>query len=232
MTDRTILITRPREDSGEMVEALEAKGYKVFSEPLLSIEALPVMWPEERRYHGLVLTSTNALRQIPRGAYRTFPVYTVGARTAQEARKAGFENVFSADGDGGALEKFLAAQMPPPDKPLLHLCGTEGAHLAVPELTIERLPVYRADAAAAFSAGLLGLLDKNAIDAALFFSPRTAQAFARLIERAGRKDALSPIRALCISRAAAESLKSLPWWEIRAAASPDRESVLALLDQP
>jgi uroporphyrinogen-III synthase len=64
----------------------------------------------------------------------------------------------------------------------------------------------------------------------LFFSPRTARIFSDLITRSDLKSACSTILALAISKATADELRALPFRNIRSAALPNEDAVLALLD--
>lgn len=227
---RYVLITRPREDSGALAAPIEARGYGVAAEPVLSIEPLPAVWPEDDAYRGLVLTSTNALRQIPGNLYRGLPVYAVGARTASAASQAGFKNVTGADGDARALESVLTRKGFAPGTRLFHPCGEDSIPLNVSGTVIERKFVYRAVPVGRLGESTAALLDRRAVAAALFFSPRTAAVFKALLLKARKKDSVTSIDALCLSHSVLESLKDLPWKATKVAAHTDRESLLALLD--
>ncbi len=74
------------------------------------------------------------------------------------------------------------------------------------------------------------LLRSHAIDAVMLFSPRSAKLFAAAVERADLREAANHVRAVCISRAAAESLSSLGLHSIAIASSPNQDSMLGLLE--
>ena len=65
------------------------------------------------------------------------------------------------------------------------------------------------------------------VDAALFFSPRSAETFAACVHRMGLDT--SAIMAVCISENTASALGGLKFREIRAAPAPNQDSLLASL---
>ncbi|MEE8271986.1 MAG: hypothetical protein V3R98_09705, partial [Alphaproteobacteria bacterium] len=77
-------------------------------------------------------------------------------------------------------------------------------------------------------------LRQGGLAGTLFFSPRTADVFARLVAAAGLVERLRGLIALCLSPAVAERLEAGPgrgaWREIRVADRPDTPSLLSLLD--
>jgi uroporphyrinogen-III synthase len=71
----------------------------------------------------------------------------------------------------------------------------------------------------------IAALRAQAVDAALFFSPRSARIF---VEQAGDLP-LGKVAALCISPATAKALPADRFGEIRTAPKPNQEALLALL---
>jgi len=104
------------------------------------------------------------------------------------------------------------------------LLGTKG-------FAVERVVLYEARAADALSLETARSIDDGAIDVALFFSPRTAAIFARLVEAAGVAGALSATVAVSISRAADTALGPLPFRERAVAAAPTQAALLELIGE-
>jgi uroporphyrinogen-III synthase len=248
---RAVLITRPRAESEALAMEVKAHGREPVIEPLLEIVALDAALPNLSQYQALVFTSahgvdafvsrlptpfTSPLPQVGRGTVRgetlyALPLYAVGEATEQKARSAGFTNIKTADGDGAALNRLLAAEYLAPDRPLLHPGGLHrAAVIEAPGLRIDHLALYEARGAASLSPGCLRRLDGGGIGAALFFSPRTGKIFTELLKKHARTQAVSSIRALCLSDSVLKSIISLPWADIDVAARPDQAALLALLD--
>src|SRR5690606_18555276 len=113
------------------------------------------------------------------------PVYAVGDATAQAARAAGFDTVESAGGDVVALAALVAERLSPGGGSLLHVAGSQTAgdlagRLSALGFTVHREALYEARQAQALSAETAAALRQGTIDAAAFFSPRTASAFVTL----------------------------------------------------
>jgi uroporphyrinogen-III synthase len=220
-----VLITRPLEDAKATAEILRARGHEPVVAPLLEIRYRDgVSIPPE--CETILATSTNGIRALARNTpRRNMRVFAVGAQSAQAAKQAGFADVSSADGDANDLAD-LVMRAASRDSVLLHAAGSEtrgdfAARLMREGFSVRTVTLY--DAVAATT--LPGPIRAGTIDAALFYSPRSANIFAAL---AGDLDA-GEVAACCISAATAQALASLVFREIRMAARPNQDALLALL---
>lgn len=237
MFEKRILITRPREDSEALAAQLEAKGFKGFVEPMLEINPLMAPMPDFDEYGGFIFTSVNAVRMIPEAAFRKIPlispVYALAPHTSVALSDYGMD-LRSVEGTGQDLEREIQADFKAhkvdPAKPLLHFCGTDIARpIEIDGLMIEQFPVYEAVKTKAFSAECLKLIEKDAFEAVLFFSTRTAETFVELAQKHGCEDAFSKTKALCLGDSMVKSVRALDWQDVQIAAKPDRESLFELL---
>ena len=131
-------------------------------------------------------------------------------------------------GDAGHVKAAAAA-----GGHLLHIAGRDIAGdltALLPEFQVERVVLYRAQVAQALPEVLRRVLVDGVADAALFYSPRTAATFARLVDSAGLVHHCATILAICLSAAVADALQALTFLDIRVAARPDQDSLLAVLD--
>ncbi|RCK54133.1 uroporphyrinogen III synthase [Thalassospira profundimaris] len=237
---KTILNTRPETDSGDLDTLLKQRGYDVCHAPMLSI-AFPPLPADQPTINldgvqALIFTSANGVRAFTRhSSQRDLPVLAVGDATATTARAAGFETVYSANGDIHDLAGLITRQISPDDGVLYHpaarkVAGDLGTMLAAKGYVINRQTLYEAHAATSLPQpvreGLLG----GTIHAVLFFSPRTAETFVKLMESHHTKGALTNVTALCLSPAVKDRLACLKWRKIVVAAQPTQESLLLELD--
>ncbi len=226
-----ILITRPEGDAEVYALELEALGFKTLSEPMLEIEPATFAKPDLDRYQALIFTSARAVRLFcERVKERDLPVYVVGERTASEARKFGFDQVFDAGGTGDDLAALVAQNITDKFTPLLHVRGEHVARpldemLAGHGIKLEPLVVYTANKIERFSSGF-SLKD---VDAVTFFSKRTAGNFMRLIKASKNLAKLRHIKALCISEAVLKCVQPDVWEQTYVADTPDRRGMEALL---
>src|SRR5690606_28853470 len=105
------------------------------------------------------------------------------------------------------------------------LAGT----LAGAGFAVRRITLYRAVRAGRLPAVAVRALAEDALDAALFFSPRSAATFVSLAAKAGVEPALARLDALCLSEAVAEAARQVAWRAVAVAAHPDQPALLQLV---
>ncbi len=229
-----VLVTRPAADAAATGTLLTALGYTPILAPMLDIAILNKAHPE--RVQAILLTSGNALAGLPPPAHFAkpdIPVLAVGDVTAAKTRAHGFTNVLSAGRDADALAKLALQICHPAGGPLLLPCGSgQGFTLATRlrglDFRVMRRTVYKAVPARTFPAEAAEALAKQSVHAALFLSAETAAVFVRLLPSV-LCPSLSRVNALAIGAPAADVLSCLPWREVRRAAAPTLDDVLALL---
>ncbi len=230
------LVTRPREDSETVARALAERGLEVMIEPLLDIAPVPGATVDAAGAQGILVTSANGIRALARLLPdRDLPVWTVGDASASIARALGYGRVESAGGDVETLAALVAKRVDPAGGALLHAAGTVNAgdlagRLGVLGFQVRRQVLYRAVTAAVLTPELRTALESGTIDLALFFSPRTAATFVRLVTDAGLTGTLARVTAYGLSANVAAELASLSWAGLRQAAEPTQAALLAALD--
>jgi uroporphyrinogen-III synthase len=232
---RRLLITRPRNEAESFAATLRALGIEPVLEPMLEIHPVAAAALELAGVQALLLTSRNGAEALARvTARRDIPVFAVGEASAAEARNHGFLSVQSADGDAAALAALVIERLEPSRGALLHVAGKAVAGdlkgtLAAAGFDTRRAVLYEAHAATALSpAGRQALAD-GGLDAAAFFSPRSAATFIRLVQAAALQDRLAAMIAFCLSPAAAAAASVFPWRHIEVAERPNQTALLHLL---
>ena len=233
-----ILVTRPEPDASHEAAALAERGHGAVLAPLLAIEFRGDVPLQLEGAQALLVTSRNALRALAAhrelGEALKLPLFAVGEATAGEAQELGFADVAIGPGTGAALAKLVSGELKPEQGPLVQLAGETLAFDLKAALEKEgfivRLPVlYRAVPAAEFPPEALRLLRAGKLDGAILMSPRTAIIFANLLARQGAVTQGKSLVCYCLSEAVAEMVTPLGF-EVRVAARPREEDVLALLD--
>ena len=92
---------------------------------------------------------------------------------------------------------------------------------------VRRETLYRVEAAAQLPPAAAQALRAGAVQAALFFSPRSARVFADCVMRAGLSTA--GVIAVCISASTPRRLAGLHFADLRVAAAPNQDALLACL---
>lgn len=231
------LITRPRENAGAIARALSERDIEPIQEPLLEIRATEHGPIDFEGIQAILLTSVFGARELAASTdRRDLPILAVGDATAKAARDAGFAQVESARGDAEALVALAIDRLKPADGALLHAGGRTVAgdlpgQLGEAGFEVRRVELYAALPAPALSIETTEALKAGQIDLVLFFSPRTAATFVRLVGEAGLADRCTGVTALCLSEQVAESARGLTWHAIEVADRPEQPAMVALVDR-
>jgi uroporphyrinogen-III synthase len=230
-----LLVTRPEADGERTADTLRARGHEVLVAPLMQIEVLPDAELGAGPWGGIILTSANAVRAIQQHARRAelwaCRVFTVGGRTAEAARSAGFADVTSADGDARDLVRLILAGE---RAPLLYLAGEDRAAdipraLAAHSVPVETAVVYRAVKAQVLAPAVAAALRAGTLDGVLHFSNRSAAVYLDCAQRAGLLvRALTPFH-YCLSGDVAEPFKSAGAAKVLVAGRPEEAALLDLV---
>jgi uroporphyrinogen-III synthase len=213
---RPLLILRPEPGASETAARALRLGLDPVVAPLFTIR--PIAWeaPDAAAFDALLLTSANAARHAGPALdpFMKLPCWTVGEATAAAAREAGFADVRTGPGDGGALAKAAAEAGV---RRILHLHGRDHVPLSRPGLTVQGRAVYAAEGVATLPRAVSG----HAQAVALIHSPRAGALFAALMaERQGL--------ALAAISAAAAAAAGSGWAEVAVARVPRDEALLEL----
>jgi uroporphyrinogen-III synthase len=234
---RCALITRPLEDARPVAERLSALGIDAVIEPLLHIDLLDGDALDLSGVQAILITSANGVRALARRTdRRDVPVLAVGDASARQARDSGFTDVTSAGGDVNDLAALAARVCDPAAGPLFHVAGSAVAGdlaglLERNGFAYHREVLYDARRADTLSDSGAERIAEGQIDAVLFFSPRTAATFARLIGEAGLADRCAAMDAVCLSPAVADELAALRWRRVAVATAPTLDALLDILAQ-
>jgi uroporphyrinogen-III synthase len=230
-----LLVTRPEPDASRTAEVLRARGHDVLVAPLLA--TLTIAADFAGPYDGVLMTSANAARSLaahPRANELTgLPCFTVGNRTAEAARAAGFREAASADGALDDLVNLVARRITSLGR-LLYLAGEDRAgdlsgDLGVLGITVETVVIYQSVVAEKLPAHLAQALQQGSLDGALHYSRRSVATLLTHAGHAGAADTVRNVVHYCLSADVAAVLREAGATRIQVAARPDEASLLALI---
>jgi uroporphyrinogen-III synthase len=198
--------------------------------PLMRVE--PVAADFSGPFDAVLMTSANAARAAashPRVAeLMPLPCLTVGERSAEAARAAGFVHVESADGAMADLAR-RAARLRAGGR-LLYLAGEDragdlGRELGAQGFAVETAVIYRAVARDSLPTEIASAR----LDGVLHYSRRSAATLLRLAGPAGARAAMLGLAHYCLSEEVAEPLRQAGARRILVAESPTESALLTLL---
>ncbi len=229
------LLTRPEEDSQALARNLLALGHSVQTEALLKIKFLPQDKIDLANFQAIAFTSANGVRAfVHMYQTRDIPCYAVGEATATEARKAGFQVIFTAGGNVIELAALITHRLNKASGPILHVSGRDIAgdlsgRLGAAGFQLIRAPLYKAEKSIALTAAAQNLIKSGQISHIPFYSPRSAKIFMELIRLSHMENHLTEITAICLSSAVSDMISSYSWQKILTAKHPNQSSLFNLV---
>jgi uroporphyrinogen-III synthase len=234
------LVTRPEEEAAPLAASLGMRGVEPVLEPLIRIrfaeDGARLLAPMLAGAQAVLFTSANGVRAFAAATTRRdLAAYAVGDATASAARQAGFSATTSAGGNVESLAALVRERVRPADGALVHAAGSAvagdlAAMLGGAGFELRRAVLYEAEQADAFGPDVAAALAAGAIGVALFFSPRTAETFARLVREAGLEAQCAGMIGVALSPAVAIRLAGLIR-TIHVARAPTMNSLLEALDR-
>ncbi len=232
-----VLNTRPEVDAVELTAFFQDANIPVINEPLIQIEFMVGRVPDLANVSGLIFTSRNGVRAyVQHSEIRDLRIYAVGDATARFAGEQGFDRVRSAGGDVKSLISLILKEVNVGDGQLLHVAGSEVAGdllncLLKQGYDVRRQVMYKARPVESFGTRTIEAVNSGELGAVVFFSPRTARTFARLIEANLRRSQFKCVSAFCLSSAVAAEVAAVPWRKVHVAQSPTLPAFLELFAQ-
>jgi uroporphyrinogen-III synthase len=239
-----VLVTRPQPDDEATAAALRVRGFEVLKAPMLRFEPVAFQDDTDAAYGAVIVTSANALRGIEphleNSRLLELPLFAVGERTAATARRAGFENVISADGDAAGLRDCVLASVKTKGlkkaSPLLYLAGADLARDLAGELgergfTVVTHTTYRMAPVTSLPREICDAFAAHAIEAVLHYSRRSARAFLEAARSGGVEISALAIPQCCISAPVASVLREAGASQVMVAGRPDENALLEALDR-
>lgn len=233
---RRVLVTRPEPEASRTAAQLVTLGFEPLVLPLTATAAVHDQTLPAGYFDAVAITSSNALRHASTqllAALGTKPCLTVGDRTAEQARAAGFGSVVSAKGDADALARLVLDQTGPAAR-IAYLCGVvrrlefESAVAGSSGRTVVPIETYDMQRVDYGEPDLEKALGQESVDAVLVYSAESADALSRLSASATAAHRLAGALFCCLSArvAAALTMKSS---RIRIAERPEQQALFDVL---
>jgi uroporphyrinogen-III synthase len=228
----TLLITRPLNEAQEIMRALVQRGFSIIVDPLLQIIPVDCSPLNLKNVQALVATSINGIRRLAQlTPYRHIPLYVTGEVSAHEARQAGFNSIYVAQGSVDSLIHLIREKLDFKDGKILYISGQEIRGDLVQILSsqgypVERIIVYKALASPSLKSETQEAMITGRLSGVLFFSPRTAEIFVTLTKVYAK--AFERMIAVCMSTEISKPLEAYTWKTILI---PQEKSGRSMIDR-
>ena len=104
-----IIITRPKEDSLQLLEKIKKLGHTTTHLPVIKIEKLETKKINLSNYQAVIFTSSNAIRFMNIEKFNSkIKCFCVGKATEFTAKQVGFINTYTSEGTVDSLIELIA----------------------------------------------------------------------------------------------------------------------------
>ena len=229
-----VWVTRTHPSAEASAKALKRAGFTPILGSLLTVQATSTPNAAPPEGAALLFTSPNGVRAFTALTDRRhWRVYCVGDATASLATRFGFDDVINAKGDVNDLAAVIVAAKPEHSVHFsgVHVAGDLVGSLTEAGLSAERRIIYAAHPVASLPERAEQALAEHKRIAVLFYSPKGAQTFLKLMKQSGQVHRYADIMAVSLSPKIDACLGDAVFSSRHIARRPDEATLLSTLEQ-
>ena len=215
-----ILLTRPLEDSHELILKFQTLGHEVSHMPLINIESKNYEQLNFEDFRGIIFTSSNAIKFLDiKSIDKKIICFCVGSATEKKARSCGFQNVFSADGNVNNLKELILQNYNSSNGKLLYVSGEIISNDLDQQLisegyNVKRIVNYSAKPVEKFNEVFIEKLKLKMPEIVYVYSQNSAISFLNLIKNYQLVDHWMDTNLMCIGEKTSMVLNEIKWKKI------------------
>ena len=215
-----ILLTRPLEDSQELILRFQKLGHEISHMPLVKIEKKNHENLNFSDYNGIIFTSSNSIKFLDiKLIDKKINCFCVGSKTEKKARASGFLNVFSADGNVRNLKEIILQNYNSSDGKLLYVSGEQISINLDQELIsegylVKRIINYVAQAEEKINQDFIEKLKLKIPEIVFVYSQNSAINFLNIIKNYQLVDLWMDTNLMCIGEKTSSVLNEIKWKKI------------------
>jgi len=213
-----IILTRPLNDTENLMQDLFNLGHKIMHIPTLKISNAYLNPIEIKNYNALVFTSSNAVRNLTvKGEKKNIKCFCVGSVTEKIARINGFTKTISASGNVNALKNLIinSKEVKKNDR-LAYICGDQITIELDKELHTEGFKVkkfinYFSEKITSINKSNIELIKKYPPNVIFVYSLRSAESFNSIVSNYSLAPMMTQSVVMCISKKIADFFNKAGW---------------------
>ena len=215
-----ILLTRPLEDSSNIILKFKSLGHNISHLPLLNIEKMNYEEINFFDYGAIVFTSANAIKFLDLNKLdKNMICFCVGDITEKKARSVGFQNTIAAEGNVLNLKELILRNYESKNKPLLYVSGETisvdlDQQLLNEGYKIKRVINYRVSHNQKFDENFIKELKLNIPDIVYVYSQNSALSFLNFIKNNQLQSLWMNTNLMCIGEKTSSILNEIKWKKI------------------
>ena len=215
-----ILLTRPLDDSKELIFKFTSLNYKVSHLPLLKIIKKEMPEIDFSKFKGIIFTSANALKNLDISKMdKNIICFCVGLATERIAKEFGFQNIFCAEGSVDSLKEIILQNFDPKIGSMLYVSGDMVSYdiqkdLISENYTVRRVVNYTAIPNENLDGNFLTNIKSSVPEIVFIYSENSARAFLNIIEKYKLDNIWMETNLMCIGEKASSVLNEIKWKKI------------------
>ena len=227
-----ILLTRPLDDSKELILKFSSLKHKVSHLPLLNIKKKEIKDLDFDQYKGIIFTSSNALKNLDTTKIgKNIVCFCVGLATEKKAKELGFQNIFCAEGNVNNLKELILQNFDPKIGSLLYVSGEIVSYnldrnLIEENYAVDRIINYTATPNENLDDNFLKEIKKSVPEIVYIYSENSAKTFYTIIKKYNLDNIWMETNLMCMGEKASAALNDIKWKKIFLFNSGEEEFLL------
>ena len=215
-----ILLTRPIEDSKELIIKLNNLGHKVSHLPVINVVGEEYRDFSEEEFKGIIFTSSNAVKNLNlKNINKNIQCFCVGSATEKTARINGFQKVYSADGNVSNLKEIIIQNFNTKNEKLIYVSGeiittNLDKDLISEGYNVDRIINYKVLPVENLDLKFLEQLKSSIPEIVFIYSQNSAKSFLSIIKKYELNDCWMNSNLMCMGEKTSRVLNEIKWKKI------------------
>ena len=215
-----ILLTRPLEDSQELILRFKSLGHQVSHLPVMNIEKKDYENINLNEFKGIIFTSANAIKNLDVSKIKkNIFCFCVGEATEKIVKEKGFQNIFTASGNVANLKEIILQNFDQKIGNLVYVSGEIISYDLESELkkegyTIKRIITYKVNSNQILSDEFIKELKSSIPEIVFIYSENSARSYLNLLKKYNLLDIWMETNLMCLGEKASSVLNEIKWKKI------------------
>jgi len=215
-----ILLTRPLEDSKELILKFKSLGHQVSHLPVINIEKKDYENINLNEFKGIIFTSANAIKNLDVSKInKNIFCFCVGEATEKIVKEKGFQNIFTASGNVANLKEIIIQNFDQKIGNLVYVSGEIISYDLDLELkkegyTIKRIITYKVNSNQILSDEFIKELKSSIPEIVFIYSENSARSYLNLLKKYNLLDIWMETNLMCLGEKASSVLNEIKWKKI------------------
>ena len=215
-----ILLTRPLDDSKDLILRFTLLGHKFSHLPVINV--LPVLHqePDYSQIKGIIFTSANAIKNLNTSKIdKNIQCFCVGNSTERIAKQSGFQNIFCAEGNVNNLKEIILQNFDKKNGSLIYISGelisfNLDKDLISEGYSVTRLINYSVKPIDTIREEFIKDLKSLIPDIVFIYSENSAKIFLNILKKYGLENEWMETNLMCLGERASSILNEIKWKKI------------------